>query len=238
MDIPLTSKVEDNPITPPNSPQGQLHVNDTGDVSLIFRFPAEVTSWSRVSARVEFSPQGSNVLGQTFEVHNVPISPRAQTRNVTLRSPVSRTRPNPIILQSPISRTRPDANMLSPISRTYPDLESLERTHGSSSSQRRPPSPLEYVSRTGNAVNSLDAARPPANVVDPFVDDDNEPVIVRPNFTLADLPDPVYPTTVRGSRLPWAPPRPQKYYVVIKGFKIGIFLQRWYVHAHLFTTLY
>ena len=50
MDMPLTSKVEDEPTTPPNSPHGQLQVNDTGDMSLTFRFPAEVTSWSHVSA--------------------------------------------------------------------------------------------------------------------------------------------------------------------------------------------
>lgn len=188
MDMPLTSKVEDEPTTPPNSPHGQLQVNDTGDMSLTFRFPAEVTSWSHVSAQVEFSPQGGDVLGQVFEVRNVPISPHVQTHNVTLRSPVSHICPNPITPQAPISRTHPGATILSPISCTYPDLES---THGSPSVQCRRPTPLEYLLPHGNHASSFNAMHPLDN--DPFIHDDNKPMIVRPNYTLADLPDPVYP---------------------------------------------
>ena len=189
MGMPLTSKVEDEPTTPPNSPHGQLQVNNTGDMSLTFRFPAEVTSWSHVSAQVEFSPQGGNVLGQVFEVHNVPISPCMQTRNVTLQSPVSCICPNPITLQAPISRTHPGATILSPISCTYPDLE---LTHGSPSARHCPPTPLEYLSPYRNHASSFNAVHPPDN--DPFVHDDNKPMIVRPDYTLANLPNPIYPT--------------------------------------------
>ena len=222
MDMPLTSKVEDEPTTPLNSPCGQLQVNDTGDMSLTFMFPAEVTFWSHVSAQVEFSPQGGDILGQAFEVRNVPISPHVQTRNVTLQSPVSRTCPNPITPQAPISHTHPGTTILSTISHTYPDLE---LTHGSPSAQHRPPTPLEYLLPRRNHASSFNAMHPPDN--DPFVHDDNEPMIVQPDYTLANLPDPVYPTAAQGTRLPWAPPRPKKYYVVIKGFKIGIFLEKW-----------
>ena len=222
MDMPLTPKVEDEPTMPLNSPRGQLQVNNMGDMSLTFRFPAEVTSWSHVSAQVEFSPQGGDILGQAFEVCNVPISPHVQTHNVTLQSPVSRICPNPITPQAPISCTHPGATILSPISRTYPDLEP---THGSPSAQCCPPTPLEYLSPHRNHASSFNAVHPLDN--DPFVHDDNKPMIVQPNYTLANLPNPIYPTAARGTRLPWALPHPKKYYVVIKGFKIGIFLEKW-----------
>ena len=58
--IDIVYQIE-NPVAPPNSPCGQVHVNDLGDVSMTFTFPAEVTTWSHVSATVEFTPHGGNV---------------------------------------------------------------------------------------------------------------------------------------------------------------------------------
>ena len=52
------------------------------------------------------------------------------------------------------------------------------------------------------------------------------------NFVLAYLPDPVFPH-VGGARSPREPlpsmaHHPQAYYMVIKGYKISIFLEKWY----------
>ena len=66
---------------------------------------------------------------------------------------------------------------------------------------------------------------------DPIVDEGDEPEVAVNLFVLADLPDPVYPHIGgRGPKepLPFIPTRPLKYYVVVKGYKIGIFLEKWY----------
>lgn len=155
-------------------------------------FPAELTSWSHVSARLEFSPRGANVSGRTFEVRNHPLSPGSRTKNVILQSP-----------------------------------------HTRSPSLRRAGSVVadEGVSQLSINMRSLDVAEGPA---DPFVDDGDEPEIDVVDIVLADLPDPVFPRVggIHGPRepLPIVPPRPQAYYVVIKGYKIGIFLEKWYLN--------
>ena len=62
-------------------------------------------------------------------------------------------------------------------------------------------------------------------------DDANEPEIAPFPFWLEDLPDPVYPRigNMCGLKepLPFYPPHGQTYYVVIRGYKIGIFLEQW-----------
>lgn len=192
------------PITPPNSPRGQLQVNELGDVSVTLTFPAEITSWSRLSARVDITPQGANVSGRTFEVRNFPVSPTSRTtQNVPLRSPNSHPRP---------------------------DVPPLVYSQGSPSSRQRAPSPQASLH---SALQNLHVAE---SVADPFDADGDEPEIAVNNLSLADIPDPVFPQVggIRGPRepLPFTPPRPLKYYVVIKGYKIGIFMEKWYVNIH------
>ena len=62
-------------------------------------------------------------------------------------------------------------------------------------------------------------------------DDANKPEIASFPFWLEDIPDPVYPRigNMHGPKepLPFYPPCGQKYYVVICGYKIGIFLEQW-----------
>ena len=177
-------------MTPPSTPHGQLRGDELGEVSVAIAFPAELTSWSHVSARLEFSLRGANVSARTFEVRNHPLSPGSRTQNVILQSPHARS-------------------------------PSLRRTESVVAD--------EGASQLSINMHSLDLAEDPA---DPFVDDGDEPEIEVVNFVLADLPDPVFPQVggLRGPREPLliVPPRSQAYYVVIKGYKIGIFLEKWY----------
>lgn len=73
---------------------------------MTFTFPAEVTSWSHVSARVEFSPRGADVTAQTFEVRNHPIPPGLISQNVPLSSPNARVRQGSPSLHRAPSRSR------------------------------------------------------------------------------------------------------------------------------------
>ena len=101
----------------------------------------------------------------------------------------------------------------------HPDIPPLIFTHNS-------PLPL---------LRCPENVQPAGAVVDPF----DEPVIIAPNFELVDPPDPIFPQVsgIPGARepLPFIPPCPLKCYVVIKGYKIGIFLEKWYIHNDLLT---
>ena len=195
------------PIMPPNSSRGQLQVNELGNVSMTLMFPAEIMSWSHLSAQVDITPQGANVLGCTFEVHNFPVSPTSQTQNVPLHS----------------SNSHP-----------CPNVPPLVYSQGSPLLRQCVPSPQASLH---SALQNLHIAE---SVADPFYADDDEPEIAVNNLSLADIPDPIFPRVggIRGPRepLPFTPPHPLKYYVVIKGYKIGIFLEKWYVNIHTFIN--
>lgn len=78
-------------------------------------------------------------------------------------------------------------------------------------------------------MHSLDLAEDPTDL---FLVDGDELEIQVANFILAYLPDPVFPH-VGGAHSPREPlpsmaHHPQAYYMVIKGYKISIFLEKWY----------
>lgn len=189
---------------------------------MTFTFPAEVTSWSHVSARVEFSPRGADVTAQTFEVRNHPIPPGLISQNVPLSSPNARVRQGSPTLHRAPSRQ--------PSLRPLQHRESFDDLYAAPD---RAPSPQL-------SMHSLRIAEEPA-AVNPFVDDGDEPEIAAVTFGLDDLPIPVWPrvSNVPGPRepLPWIAPRPLKYYVVLRGYKIGIFIEKWYVSPTSFLPI-
>lgn len=250
---------------------------------MTFTFPAEVTSWSHVSARVEFSPQGSNIVRRTFEVHDFPISSGLPTTTVPLQSPNSRVRPDgppvsPLRHHTPsrqlsmqalqisdnVDRPQqsqshhahhddqvsyyngsPSSHHLNPAFSPQPDntrgTQQLQGHHdvgdnevsyfGSPSSRR--PQPTGSSQPIPQPVQFVQEPDPPT-----VESNDDEPEIIGNNFMLADLPDPVWPRGRHNRRgtLPFSPPNPFNYYVVIKGYKIGIFLEEWYVHYLVLVT--
>lgn len=60
-------------------------------------------------------------------------------------------------------------------------------------------------------------------------DSENEPQVLPAPFTLDNIPDPVYPCVGHGmgpkEPLPMNPSSPDLYWVILKGFKVGIFLE-------------
>ena len=194
------------PITPPNSPQGELWVNELGDVSMALTFPTELTSWAELSARIELSSRGANVSGHTFKVRNVPILPNSATHNIALQSP----HPQSLHHRAGSWDSRP-----------YSSVVLLVYSQGSPMSNCHTPSPQSSLY---GSMQNLHIAKEPD-------DDANEPEIAPFPFWLEDLPDPVYPRigNMRGLKepLPFYPPHGQMYFVVIRGYKIGIFLEQW-----------
>lgn len=179
-------------------------------------FPPEVTSWSHVSARVEFSPRGAHVSAQTFEVRNHPISPILGLQSIPVLSPVVRapqgSLPSPSPRQSQQVPVRPLERTASALN---PDVE---QGHESSSPQL--------------SMQSLHIAEAPAPAgADPFIDEGELPEIAVNTIALDQIPNPVFPLPYGAHShrepLPFAAPRPLKYYAVIRGYKIGIFLERW-----------
>ena len=95
------------------------------------------------------------------------------------------------------------------------------------------------MSPVANIVDLFDAAplsahlanNPNAASLSVNVKEEDKPKVLAPNFVLAYLPDPVYSWVNRmcgpHEPLPFIPTCPEKYYVVIKGFKIGIFMEEW-----------
>lgn len=201
---------------PPNSPWGELWVNKLGDMSMTLTFPAELTSWSQMSTWIEFSPQGANISGCTFEVGNVPISPNGRTHNIALQLPRSHPHPN-----NPSTPQSSHHHIGSPDSHPCPNIAPLVYPQGLPISSHCAPSPQSSL--YGSLQNLCIAEEPN--------DDANEPKIAAIPFWLEDLPDPVYPHVgnVCSPRepVPFHPPHSQKYYVVICSFKIGIFLEQW-----------
>lgn len=187
----------------PDSPTGRVSVRETGDVAMTLSFPAGLAAFSRVS--IEFTPQGTRIFGPSFEVHNE----HAPSPSRTNRSRGARINVQPSANSTPSRRT--------PIIVEAHDLpENNALTHA-----------VELLAVVDEPIVEQ-------SVVDSSdSDSDNEPEVMPAAFTLDDIPDPVYPRVGRqkGPRepLPMNPTGAESYWVVLRGFKIGIFLEAWYV---------
>lgn len=235
---------DDDQLPPPSSPSGWVHVNNVGDVSLTLTFPGEVTAWGHLSAKVEFKPQGPprhskyttshylldcvwkmslytlqillriRICHLSLSLHHcVPsLQPSMQSLQIT-DSPV---------IQSNAAQTH-DTAQQSPYTRSHHDNSPLSYISDL-------PSQCCHIPSSPSAAHTLQHVKDLANYKITEANGD-EPKIICNTFKLSDIPDPVWPKVggVCGPKepLPFSLHYPLQYYVVIKGSKIGIFLEEW-----------